>query len=802
VSYPRLSTAERRKLASSARAKAAGRNAALRVGVMGGAGPDSPPNPDLPYYELPAADREVLEAAIDQTRSADPSIAGRAKNALRQGFEAVKPDTILGAIMRLSPIVSGALFLRAFFAGLQVRGEFDFSEGAVIFEGSHDPLHYGNNLGRILLTSAKYDSATGVATLKGTGYAAPAGCSPSLTTPGNNNWGWTTGRMGLSSFSGGEYAFISGTELVAGLTTSLDLPCEEIPQWLVDQRLLGPDWNPATDATMRHLEATAQLNTGLTGLRVCGYDVHNSVNSGWSCQTLEPEGIEAPSYGVGSQEYDDSGAEGDEKPDVTFNKEETQRLIECLKDPACSGDWDRPDPCEPTPPGDGYDPPGWNPPDPGGPPGGSFDPGGPPGGSFDPGGGGYDPGEGPEFGGYGDPGPGDGYGTFDPGRETCITFRDPPAGFNDPTQPGGIARRYQPGQRTTVRSGGTPREADAVERADTSTTCWDALVAAGWRTRANDGVERLYPPYDFIKRKDASDVLWNCLILLGWTTREADEDVEVVTERALYRPGAPDVYTGKIKRVKRLENGGVRICFNSPLEDKPAPEKICFRGKVIDAISSVLSQMGVEDVIFDSDCTEVIFPRVCFPAGTPLRHILNYLLDLCGFCVFPQFDGKVIVGHCEPLNVHWHYHEDVDLIGFDLEYDNTEIPAIVEVFRPDKINRAGRVTEAGYAYPYPVQSPFGAGDDVLRIEVPYGTTNAHVRAIAHSKARGLGRKAMPLTSFAVPLNSRIKLRHQIHIRRPSLGFTGVYMITRLAREYADESYLNLGMGRWLRGDGE
>jgi hypothetical protein len=789
MSYPRLGLAERRKLASSARAKAAGRNAALRVGVMGGAGPGQGTATTQAQYdhEISAEDRAVIDRVIADHQSQD---AIKRVNAYEAWSNALyKAAPALGPLMLSAAVASFVLD----FMGRRIMQPFTLTGGGKEL-GYCDTGFWSSAVGGFDVSAPFELNGQTCVTLRITAahglynWTCDAPVYDSNHDLYRKRYNFPTTVYNLVT-SGGQFPTFVSEDPPNGNIGFASL-WDVIADGPNDNNCLHPSARKAMPYERHQTFKEGNFGYALTVVHAAGTCYKTAyicdgvqqygtqvVCPDASAQALPPGTFEAPSYVDPGDEPDPGAKEVPIPKDVI---KEILRIL-CEEHGYCPED-----PCEPTGGGGGggYDPPGWNPPEPGGPPGG-----------------GYDPGEGPEFGGYDDPGPADGYGTFDPGRETCITFRDPPQGFNDPTQPGGIARRYQPGQRATVRSGGTPREADAVERVDTTTTCWDALVAAGWRGRAGDAVERLYPPYDFIRRKSASDVLWNCLILLGWATREADEDVEVVAERALYRPGAPDVYTGKIKRVKRLESGGVRICFNSPLEDRPAPEKICFRGKVIDAIASVLSQMGVEDVIFDSDCTEVIFPRVCFPPGTPLRHILNYLLDLCGFCTFPQFDGKVIVGHCEPLNVHWHYHEDVDLIGFDLEYDNTEIPAIVEVFRPDKVNRAGRVTEAGYAYPYPVQSPFGSGDDVLRIEVPYGTTNAQVRSIAHSKARGLGRKAMPLTSFAVPLNSRIKLRHQIHIRRPSLGFTGIYMITRLARDYAEEADLNLGMGRWLRGDG-
>jgi len=52
----------------------------------------------------------------------------------------------------------------------------------------------------------------------------------------------------------------------------------------------------------------------------------------------------------------------------------------------------------------------------------------------------------------------------------------------------------------------------------------------------------------------------------------------------------------------------------------------------------------------------------------------------------------------------------------------------------------------------------------------------------------------------VPLNSELKLRHQFHIQRPSLGFRAVYVVTRLQKEYTRQAYLNKGLARWLRAE--
>jgi hypothetical protein len=785
VSYPRLSTEQRRKLANSARAKSAARNAALRLGVMGGAGPGQGAAvvPTAYDYEISAEDRAVIERVIREANDPDTVKAEAALEFWSSALFRAAPH--LPAMLAL-PAYAGGLILD--FMGKRIYQPFTLpSEGLSCDDGYVSSALTG------LSVSAPFMS-DGYMVVETTVSAA------------FHLYKWTCSSVQFHAESGTYYKIYNSTSpiyeprAIDGATyPQTDTAVSGPPiQWYA---LASGPFDTACQHPSNREPAPFELNKepfwsgtktqrGLLrhGSGVC-YTARQYCNT-WetgsmvicpeqSASMLPPLG--PPSFAEGPSQPGDPADIIIEKPNI----EELLRIL-CEEYGYCPED-----PCEPTGPGGepgGYDPPGWDPPGGGGPGGGG------PGGGYDP----YDPGE---PGGYEDPGPGDGHGTFDPGRETCITFRDAPVGFNDPTRPGGIARRYQPGQRATIRSGGTDRAADVVERADTTTECWDALVSVGWRGRTNDPIERLYPPYDSVKRKDVTDQAWNCLILLGWTTREAGTDVSVVSERSLYRPGAPDVYTGKIKRIRRLEGGGVRICFHSPINDKPVQEKICFRGKVTDIIGDVLSRMGVEDYIIDSECNEVVFPRVCFPAGTPLRHILNHFLDLCGFCVFPQFDGRVIVGFCEPLNVHWHYHEDVDLIGFDLEHDNEDIPAIVEVFRPDKVNRAGRIEKEGYSYPYPVQSPVAASEDVLRIEVPLGTTNAQVRAIAHSKARGFVRKAMPLVGFGVPINSKMGLRHQIHIHRPSLGFTGVYMITRLARDYSDEAFLNLGLGRWLRGDG-
>lgn len=266
---------------------------------------------------------------------------------------------------------------------------------------------------------------------------------------------------------------------------------------------------------------------------------------------------------------------------------------------------------------------------------------------------------------------------------------------------------------------------------------------------------------------------------------------------------------GTITRATINKDGDAKICIDAAIPgDPPAKEKTCFRGLVTDAISTVLGTMGVKgEIIFDSDCTSRITSPVCFPAGTKAKVMLQYLLDLCKFCVFPQFDGNVIVGHCTPLDVHWDYHEDRDLIDFQVEYDDLEVFSDVLVVRPDKYNRAGTViTERGYEIgPYPVQTPFNTpAENILIRYVPHGFPKADALELCVNLAAKQAQKAAPLVMFQVPLElaSTMKPRHQVHISRPSQGFQQVYMVTRLLRlfEPSPGGWWMQGLGRYLRSE--
>lgn len=250
-----------------------------------------------------------------------------------------------------------------------------------------------------------------------------------------------------------------------------------------------------------------------------------------------------------------------------------------------------------------------------------------------------------------------------------------------------------------------------------------------------------------------------------------------------------------------------------PVPGDPTRQKLCYGPDagddpvtVVSIIQQILGDLtitrcGKANIIFDSECNKVLTKKICWPAGTPKKKILNYFLKLCGFCVFPQLDGNVIVGFCTPLNVHWHYHEDVDLIGFDLEYDNKEAYAYVRVYRPDRYNRAGQIVEPGYEIIYPTQTPIAVDPtSMFDVEVPFGTPQAEAMSIAINTAAEIRNQALPLIHFAVPINTDMNYRHQIHIKRPSFGFNAVYMITKIVREYTQEAYLSTGLARWLHAE--
>ena len=275
---------------------------------------------------------------------------------------------------------------------------------------------------------------------------------------------------------------------------------------------------------------------------------------------------------------------------------------------------------------------------------------------------------------------------------------------------------------------------------------------------------------------------------------------------------------GEIISTKVNSNGSVEICIQPVVPGGGiTPEKVCYTGFIQDNISQVLQQMGFGgEIIFDSEPECVYFwdQPVCFDPGTPYATILNYFLNMCGWCYFPQFDGNVIVGYCGPKDVHWYFHEDesdafgapvtggtrLPLVGFDLEYDNREAYAFVEVYCDDYRNADG-TWDRGYSIPYPVPTPAGSAVDSGQIyfhEVPRGTSYADASALAATLAQKLAWRNTPLIAFKVPINHQLDYRDQIHVQRPSLTFDQAYMVTRLRKEWnREEGYFSQGLARYL-----
>lgn len=257
-------------------------------------------------------------------------------------------------------------------------------------------------------------------------------------------------------------------------------------------------------------------------------------------------------------------------------------------------------------------------------------------------------------------------------------------------------------------------------------------------------------------------------------------------------------YCAPIDRVTPTDPGPTLDIKPTIPSDLSTDEKICYGPDagddpvdVIDEIGRALNDLHIESdrIIFDSECDKQLTRPMCFKAGTNKRRILNALLDLCGFCVYPQPDGNVIVGLCGPSSVHWYYHEDVDLIAWDLEYDGQEAFAFVRVFSPT------------YSIMIPVSTPIAVPPDkIFHMEFPLGFSQVAALQAGQTKAANLARMALPLTGFHVPLNPLLRLRDQVHIRRPTRGFNGVYMATKLVNDYDQAAYLTQGLGRWLRGE--
>ncbi len=88
-------------------------------------------------------------------------------------------------------------------------------------------------------------------------------------------------------------------------------------------------------------------------------------------------------------------------------------------------------------------------------------------------------------------------------------------------------------------AGGVVRQGAVSQRS------WNALMAAGWEGRADDGLDAIYRPIgDVIKYGEVSDAIWDRLLAKGWTGK-ANDGME-----AIYRPAGDIIKLGQVSSAK------------------------------------------------------------------------------------------------------------------------------------------------------------------------------------------------------------------------------------------------------------
>ena len=181
----------------------------------------------------------------------------------------------------------------------------------------------------------------------------------------------------------------------------------------------------------------------------------------------------------------------------------------------------------------------------------------------------------------------------------------------------------------------------------------------------------------------------------------------------------------------------------------------------------------------------------CFEKGSSKFDAMWAMLDLCGYGIFPDPEDPVI-GPLEPIRVHHGpYHEDRNVFVFERSYDDLDMPSHVEYFRPNTPDLRGFSVVVPVESPYAV--PFDKWDSNL---APPSMTEAEALTAATLKARGLAARGNTV-NVAVPLRLEIKQRHQMEVRRPSLGLSFNYMVLSLSHDYEDDGDLTVVEAREL-----
>lgn len=268
-------------------------------------------------------------------------------------------------------------------------------------------------------------------------------------------------------------------------------------------------------------------------------------------------------------------------------------------------------------------------------------------------------------------------------------------------------------------------------------------------------------------------------------------------ERATMNVGGKAI-RGKVARYEPSSGPGDPCDFvidTPPYADEDFTENRCYKNeRAVEIAAELAVELGIDpdSLIIEEDCTERF--TGCFKKGSSKFDAMWAMLDLCGFGFFPDPDPGPIIGPVKPLNVHWGpYHEDEAVFEpYERAYDSLDMPSHVEYFRPagKGLPRLSVVVPVRTVYELP-------HDKWETFAVAAGTSERAMMDAARRKAREVGMRGNAAT-ITLPLNMNIKQRHQVEIRRPSVGFSANYMAVALRHDFdSEEGHVTQVEGREL-----
>lgn len=251
-------------------------------------------------------------------------------------------------------------------------------------------------------------------------------------------------------------------------------------------------------------------------------------------------------------------------------------------------------------------------------------------------------------------------------------------------------------------------------------------------------------------------------------------------------PGGGSPFDGKIDRWDPGAPGGGEIIGSlPPYGDERFGKTRCYKNALATDIAKELAgELGVSaSIVVSPGCTKRF--TGCFKKGSSKWDAMWRMADLCGYGVFPDPDTPGIAP-IEPLDVHHGpYHEHRDLFVFEPVFDSLDIPRWVSYYRPPAIGKPG----SGYEVMVEVVTPYSLPDDKIeRVLAPPGASQSEAADAAAKKAASYQRKAT-VVDIAVPLKMGIKTRHQVSIKRPSMGYDGNFMVWELEHDADPEGFV-------------